>query len=100
MSSKDKSETLALLRQHVQETLTDYVGFCEKTYVQVTDGFINEDLRSLRKAMNATDDQKKMLKKRRRKEILGLRRLPITVAMERILGSTWEVTVVSRCFIA
>ena len=86
MSSKDKSETLALLRQHVQETLTDYVGFCEKTYVQVTDGFINEDLRSLRKAMNATDDQKKMLKKRRRKEILGLRRLPITVAMEK---NTW-----------
>ena len=100
MSSKDKGETLALLRQHVQETLTDYVGFCEKTYVQVTDGFINEDLRSLRKAMNATDDQKKMLKKRRRKEILGLRRLPITVAMERILGSTWEVTVANRCFIA
>ena len=86
MSSKDKGETLALLRQHVQETLTDYVGFCEKTYVQVTDGFINEDLRSLRKAMNATDDQKKMLKKRRRKEILGLRRLPITVAMEK---NTW-----------
>lgn len=59
MSSKDKSETLALLRQHVQETLAGYVDFAEKTYVQVTDGFINEDLRSLRKAMNATDDQKK-----------------------------------------
>ena len=86
MSSKDKSETLALLRQHVQETLAGYVDFAEKTYVQVTDGFINEDLRSLRKAMNATDDQKKMLKKRRRKEILGLRRLPITVAMEK---NTW-----------
>lgn len=86
MSSKDKSETLALLRRHVQETLASYVDFSEKTYVQVTDGFINEDLRSLRKAMNATDDQKKMLKKRRRKEILGLRRLPMTVAIEK---NTW-----------
>ena len=86
MSSKDKSETLALLRQHVQETLASYVDFSEKTYVQVTDGFIHEDLRSLRKAMNATDDQKKMLKKRRRKEILGLRRLPMTVAIEK---NTW-----------
>ena len=86
MSSKDKSETLALLRQHVQETLASYVDFSEKTYVQVTDGFINEDLRSLRKAMSATDDQKKMLKKRRRKEILGLRRLPMTVAIEK---NTW-----------
>lgn len=86
MSSKDKSETLSLLRQHVQETLASYVDFSEKTYVQVTDGFIHEDLRSLRKAMNATDDQKKMLKKRRRKEILGLRRLPMTVAIEK---NTW-----------
>lgn len=86
MGSKDKSETLALLRRHVQETLASYVDFSEKTYVQVTDGFIHEDLRSLRKAMNATDDQKKMLKKRRRKEILGLRRLPMTVAIEK---NTW-----------
>ena len=86
MSSKDKSETLALLRQHVQETLASYVDFSEKTYVRVTDGFIHEDLRSLRKAMSATDDQKKMLKKRRRKEILGLRRLPMTVAIEK---NTW-----------
>ena len=38
MSSKDKSETLALLRQHVKETLADYVDFAEKTYVQVTEG--------------------------------------------------------------
>lgn len=86
MASKDKNEILALLRQHVKETLTSYITFCEDTYVKVTDGFIHEDLKSLRKAMNATDDQKKMLKKRRRKELLGLRRIPITIAIEK---NTW-----------
>ena len=86
MASKDKNEILALLRQHVKETLTSYITFSEDTYVKVTDGFIHEDLKSLRKAMNATDDQKKMLKKRRRKELLGLRRIPITLAIEK---NTW-----------
>ena len=86
MASKDKNEILALLRQHVKETLTSYITFSEDTYVKVTDGFIHEDLQSLRKAMNATDDQKKMLKKRRRKELLGLRRIPITIAIEK---NTW-----------
>lgn len=86
MTSKDKNEILALLRQHVKETLTSYITFSEDTYVKVTDGFIHEDLKSLRKAMNATDDQKKMLKKRRRKELLGLRRIPITIAIEK---NTW-----------
>ena len=86
MASKDKNEILALLRQHVKETLNSYITFSEDTYVKVTDGFIHEDLKSLRKAMNATDDQKKMLKKRRRKELLGLRRIPITIAIEK---NTW-----------
>ena len=86
MASKDKNEILALLRQHVKETLTSYITFSEDTYVKVTDGFIHEDLKSLRKAMNATDNQKKMLKKRRRKELLGLRRIPITIAIEK---NTW-----------
>lgn len=86
IQSKDKAEVLALLREHVKDTLAFYVDFAEKNYVKVTDGFINEDLKSLRKAMNATDEEKKMLKKRRRKEILGLRRLPMTVAIEK---NTW-----------
>lgn len=86
MSSKDKAETLSLLRLHVKETLTDYINYTEQAYMQVTDGFINEDLKQLKKVMSSTDDQKKMLKKRRRKEILGLRRIPIPIAIEK---NTW-----------
>ena len=54
--------------------------------MKVADGFIDEDLKSLRKAINATDEEKKMLKKLRRKEIIGLRRLPMTIAIEK---NTW-----------
>lgn len=86
MASKDKAEVLSLLRLHVKETLTDYINYTEQAYMQVTDGFINEDLKQLKKAMSSTDDQKKMLKKRRRKEILGLRRIPIPIAIEK---NTW-----------
>ena len=86
MASKDKGEVLSLLRQHVKGTLTDYIAYTEQAYMQVTDGFINEDLKQLKKVMNSTDEQKKMLKKRRRKEILGLRRIPIPIAIEK---NTW-----------
>lgn len=86
MGSKDKAEVLSLLRQHVKGTLTDYIAYTEQAYMQVTDGFINEDLKQLKKVMSSTDDQKKMLKKRRRKEILGLRRIPIPIAIEK---NTW-----------
>lgn len=50
--------------------------------------------------MSSTDDQKKMLKKRRRKEILGLRRIPIPIAIEKNTYSTWEVTAANRCYTA
>ncbi len=86
MASKDKTETLSLLRMHVQETLTSYIDFSAKAYTQMTDGFLKEDLRGLRKALNATDEQRKLLKKRRRKEILGLRRIPTAIAIEK---NTW-----------
>lgn len=86
MASKDKAEVLSLLRLHVKETLTDYINYTEQAYMQVTDGFINEDLKQLKKVMSSTDNQKKMLKKRRRKEILGLRRIPIPIAIEK---NTW-----------
>ena len=86
MASKDKAEVLSLLRLHVKETLTDYINYTEQAYMQVTDGFINEDLKQLKKVMSSTDDQKKMLKKRRPKEILGLRRIPIPIAIEK---NTW-----------
>ncbi|MEE1231767.1 MAG: inorganic phosphate transporter [Phocaeicola sp.] len=86
MNSKDKNETWALLRQHVRQTFTSYMDYSSSTYKQVTDGFMQEDLKMLRRAMSHTDSQKKNLKKLRRKELLGLRKISINIALEK---NTW-----------
>ena len=86
IASKDKNERWTLLRQHVNNTLVGSMDFTIDAYNKVTDGFINEDLKSLRKTVNKTDNQKELLKKLRRKEILGLRRIDNNLAIEK---NTW-----------
>lgn len=86
LSSKDKQEIWSLLRQHVQESLVRVLNFAERSYLQMTDGFIHEDLKSLRKAIAAANDEKDVLKKLRRKETMGMRRIDRNVAIEK---NTW-----------
>ena len=86
MASRDMNERWTLLRQHVNNNLVDEMDFAIETYTKVTDGFIHEDLKSLRKAMSRTDHKKDELKKTRRKEIIGLRRIDKFIAIEK---NTW-----------
>lgn len=58
LSSKDKAVVWNLLRQHVRENLVKVLDFAANTYGQMTDGFIREDLKSLRKAVSSTNDEK------------------------------------------
>ena len=74
LSSKDKAVVWNLLRQHVRENLVKVLDFAANTYGQMTDGFIREDLKSLRKAVSSTNDEKDILKKIRRKETLEIGR--------------------------
>ncbi len=86
MASKDKDERWVLLKQHVNNTLIAEMNFTIDTYTKITDGFINEDLKCLKKAVSRTDSEKQLLKKMRRKEILGLRRIDNFLAIEK---NTW-----------
>lgn len=86
IATKDMDERWDLLRQHVNNTLVSSMDFTIDAYNKVTDGFINEDLKSLRKVVYKTDNQKEQLKKLRRKEILGLRRIDNNLAIEK---NTW-----------
>lgn len=86
IASKDKDERWALLRQHVNNTLVNSMDYTIDAYNKVTNGFINEDLKSLRKVVYKTDNRKEQLKKLRRKEILGLRRIDNNIAIEK---NTW-----------
>lgn len=86
VTTKDKAEVYKLLRLHVQENLGKVIDFAARTYLQMTDGFIYEDLKSLRRAVSSTNDEKDNLKKIRRKETLGMRRIDRNVAIEK---NTW-----------
>lgn len=86
LGSRDKKEIWRLLKQHVRANLVKVLDFSMHTYLQVTDGFIREDLKSLRKAVSATDSEKDVLKKIRRKETLGMRRIDRNIAIEK---NTW-----------
>ena len=86
MSTQDMKERWELLRQHVNNTHVDIFDFIMNTYTTITDGFIKEDLKSLRKAMVLSGAEKENLKKIRRKEIIGLRRIDKFAAIEK---NTW-----------
>ena len=86
MASQDIKERWSLLRQHVNNNHVDMFNFIMNTYVQITDGFINEDIKALRKAMLKSSEEKQSLKKMRRKEIIGLRRIDKFSAIEK---NTW-----------
>lgn len=86
IDTNDKNEVWPLLKQHVSKSETDNLSFVTSTYILVTDGFIKEDLKSLRKADFAIREEKKMLKKTRKKEIIALRKTNEEIAIEK---STW-----------
>ena len=86
LASQDLKERWSLLRQHVNNNHVDMFDFIMATYTQITDGFINEDIKSLRKAIIRTGEEKQALKKSRRKEIIGLRRIDKFAAIEK---NTW-----------
>lgn len=86
MASKDKEERWTLLRQHFNHTLIESMELNMETYKLITDGFMQEDIKALRKAMSQAKNAKETLKKTRRKEILGLRRIDKFLAIEK---NTW-----------
>lgn len=86
ITSRDKTEVWLLLRRHVQDNLVKVLDFAENTYMKMTEGFIREDLKSLRKAVSMTNDEKDILKKERRKGMLGMRRIDRNIAIEK---NTW-----------
>ena len=83
---EDDAQTLALLKEHVAKTQADFLNFINETYLNVTDGFISEDLGKLQKAERNMKKERQELKQVRRKEMLGLRRINPDIAIEK---STW-----------
>lgn len=94
ITSEDNAETLRLLTQHIRQGQSQFLDFVNVNYLNVTEGFISEDLSRLQKAESAMRKQRQELKQRRRKEMLGLRRIDSGVAIEK---STWFHLGVNSC---
>lgn len=93
-SSTDHSEVWTVLQMHTAKTVSGIVLFAAQTYMQITDAFAADDLKQLRKADTQIDDERKLIKKQRRKEILGLRRIDANLAIER---TTWFHLSINDC---
>lgn len=94
ITSEDNAETLRLLTQHICQGQSQFLDFVNVNYLNVTEGFISEDLSRLQKAESAMRKERQELKQRRRKEMLGLRRIDPGVAIEK---STWFHLGVNSC---
>lgn len=94
ITSEDNAETLRLLTQHIRQGQSQFLDFVNVNYLNVTEGFISEDLSKLQKAESAMRKERQELKQIRRKEMLGLRRIDPGVAIEK---STWFHLGVNSC---
>ena len=94
ITSEDNAEALRLLTQHIRQGQSRFLDFVNVNYLNVTEGFISEDLSRLQKAESAMRKERQELKQRRRKEMLGLRRIDSGVAIEK---STWFHLGVNSC---
>lgn len=94
ITSEDNAETLRLLTQHIRQSQSQFLDFVNVNYLNVTEGFISEDLSKLQKAESAMRKERQELKQIRRKEMLGLRRIDPGTAIEK---STWFHLGVNSC---
>ncbi len=94
IASENPEETLSLLTEHIRKGQSEFLDFVNTNYLNVTEGFMSEDLGKLQKAENAMRKERQELKQLRRKEMLGLRRIDQVVAIEK---STWFHLGVNSC---
>ena len=88
----DKEECWALLREYVNQTIKAHVRMVTDDYETLTTAFFCEDYRHLKHVTIDVENQRKELKRQRRKQIIALRRLDPIVSVEK---STWYFLIVN-----
>ena len=86
LNSEDPQEVWAALSSHSADTLCHSLDYAAKTYDYVINAFAKEDVRKLRASLASIVEEKAWLKKMRRKETLGFRRIDKGLAIEK---NTW-----------
>ncbi len=88
----DKEECWILLREYLNQTIKDHVRMVTDDYETLTTAFFCEDYRHLKHVTTDVENQRKELKRQRRKQIIALRRLDPIVSVEK---STWYFLIVN-----
>ncbi|KGN67211.1 inorganic phosphate transporter [Porphyromonas sp. COT-239 OH1446] len=83
LNSEDPEEMWPLLSKHVRQTQSILLERVVEDYRDLTDAFIAEDFKTLRKLQAATEEHKRSFKTRRRKETICLRRMPTDALLEK-----------------
>ncbi len=86
MRTRDPEEVWTLLAGHVSRTQSFVNRFCMEQYEKILDGLVQEKYGTLAVSERELKNEQGLLKKFRRQELLALRRVPPTMAVER---NTW-----------
>ena len=86
LNSQDANEVWTALSGHTADTLCHTLDYAADTYEGVIRAFAREDVRKLRAALSKIVEEKAWLKKMRRHETLGFRRIDKGLAFEK---NTW-----------
>ena len=81
--TKDKREALSLFREHSRDELCDVLNFASDTFNRSVHGFMDENLRELRKVMSAIEEKKSYLKQVKRVGTLGDTQLEHDIAIDK-----------------
>ncbi|WP_165157556.1 inorganic phosphate transporter [Parabacteroides sp. ZJ-118] len=79
----DTCEALALFREHSREELQSDLAFTADVFGRAVNGFMNENLRELRKVLTAVEEKKIHLKQVKRVGTLGVTQLDHDIAVEK-----------------
>lgn len=100
MNAKDKAECWGLLKKHVCATQQEMLDFVWKTYEDVVNGFVDEDLKTLRRAVKRIDAEKSRRKSCAKGNWWACAASTSGFLWKRTHGSIWLPTAESKCFIA
>ncbi len=84
--TQNKADRWQLLKMHVSHSTMGQLSFASGCFRKVTEAFLSEEYSPLRQATHEIETARKQLKRQRRREIIGLRKIEPVLAMER---NTW-----------
>ena len=94
ISTTDQSQIWPMLMMYITGNQDRFMIYARDTYREITQAFVDDDVKTLDKAERTLSANKKALKNARRKETLCLRKLPQQTALEK---SAWFYTSNNCC---